>query len=77
MVAHTLRSLIVLAGLRSCFPETWDANLILHLSLLSLIAEALNCEPGCLGLPPQNVLEQSEKKPNKGVCGIEQFQSPG
>lgn len=44
MVVHALKSLTVLAGLSSCFPETWDNDLILHLASLSLTGGALKCD---------------------------------
>jgi len=76
MVVRALKSLIVLAGLGSFFPETWDSNLILHLALLSLIVEALKSEPrsvwGCL----HRVSRGKLKKPRRGVLVIEQSQTP-
>lgn len=43
-----LKALLVLAGLGSSFSETWENNLIFHLALLFLTAEALKCEPKCV-----------------------------
>ena len=77
MVVHTLKSPIVLAGLGTCFPKTWDNDLILHLALLSLIAEALKCEPRSVWDCLHRISWGKVKKPRKGVLVIEQSQSPG
>lgn len=77
MAVHTLTSLIVLAGVGSCFPETWDKNLTFHLALLSLFAEAVKCEPRSVWDCFHRISWGKVKKPRKGVSAVEQSQSCG